>query len=171
MTFDVGALGASTASACCLAGTTRSRRPRVSAALMVLAMVGSVFSESSSEAGLLAFVLALASAAFALTRVDGRVPPMSLHRALGGITMAALVAMSLGMSSKQPMALDHVHGMPLPALVLAFVAAFLGYTVWLIATMLRSRNRVSDRGRRKRVMLEVGEVAGMAIGVVLMAAM
>jgi hypothetical protein len=170
MTFDVGALGAYTASACCLVGTTRSRRAWISAVLMVLSMIGCVLMGSTPGVGLLSFVLALGSAGFALVRVSGRVPPMSLHRALGGITMAALVGMSLGRSTAAAATRGHIHGMSLGALVSAFAAGYLVYTAWLVVDMLRSGRRTRWRSDRQ-LLLAVGETAGMGAGVVLMALM
>lgn len=184
MMLDVGALGASTVSACCLLGSPRPVRVWVSAGLMVLAMAGCVLSASLPGVGLLSIVLSLASAGFALQRRAGRVAPMSLHRALGGVAMAALVAMSLGMArgggvpasasaSASPVA--HVHGVSLGAITIAFVAGYVAYSVWLLVTMVRAGRwpgggsedgAVHRRGARG--LLELGEVAGMAVGVLLM---
>ena len=174
MLLDVGALGASTVSACCLLGSPRPARVWVSAALMVLAMAGCVLGSSVPGVGLAAIVLSLASAGFALQRRSGRVPPMSLHRALGGVTMAALVGMSLGMTrggsaSDSAPASAHAHGVSLGAIVVAFVAGYLAYSAWLLVTMARERHRPRRRGARG--LLELGEVAGMAVGVVLISVM
>ncbi|MEN2739220.1 hypothetical protein ABCS02_15625 [Microbacterium sp. X-17] len=169
MLLDVGALGASTVSACCLLGSPRPVRVWVSAALMVLAMAGCVLGSSVPGVGLAAIVLSLASAGFALQRRSGRVPPMSLHRALGGVTMAALVGMSLGMSRGGGAAVSaHAHGVSLGAIVVAFVAGYLAYSAWLLVTMVRARHVPRPGARR---LLQLGEVAGMAVGVLLMAAM
>lgn len=168
MLLDVGALGASTVSACCLLGSPRPVRVWVSAALMVLAMAGCVLGSSVPGVGLAAIVLSLASAGFALQRRSGRVPPMSLHRALGGVTMAALVGMSLGMPRAGAGVSAHAHGVSLSAIAVAFVAGYLAYSAWLLATMTRAR-RLTRPGARG--LLELGEVAGMAVGVLLMAAM
>lgn len=170
MLLDVGALGASTVSACCLLGSPRPVRVWVSAGLMVLAMLGCVLGSSVPGVGLAAIVLSLASAGFALQRRSGRVPPMSLHRALGGVTMAALVGMSLGMSRGGGVSGSaHAHGVSLGAIVVAFVAGYLAYSAWLLVTMARERRL--PRGRGARGVLELGEVAGMSVGVLLMAAM
>jgi len=170
MLLDVGALGASTVSACCLLGSPRPVRVWVSAGLMVLAMAGCVLGSSVPGVGLAAIVLSLASAGFALQRRSGRVPPMSLHRALGGVTMAALVAMSLGMSRDGGggAVSAHAHGVSLGSIVVAFVAGYLAYSAWLLVTMVRTRHLPRRPGRG---LLELGEVAGMAVGVLLMAAM
>ncbi|MEY9950979.1 hypothetical protein [Leifsonia sp. EB34] len=170
MLLDVGALGASTVSACCLLGSPRPVRVWVSAGLMVLAMVGCVLGASVPGVGLASVVLSLASAGFALQRRAGRVQPMSLHRALGGVTMAALVAMSLGMAhgGGAPVA-AHAHGVSLGAIVGAFVAGYLAYSAWLLVTMARARRLPHRLGARG--LLEFGEVAGMAVGVLLMSVM
>ncbi|MFE4952047.1 hypothetical protein ACFQ9V_18235 [Leifsonia sp. NPDC056665] len=165
----MGALGASTVSACCLLGSPRPVRVWVSAGLMVLAMLGCVLGSSVPGVGLAAIVLSLASAGFALQRRSGRVPPMSLHRALGGVTMAALVGMSLGMSRGGASGSAHAHGVSLGAIVVAFVAGYLAYSVWLLVTMARERRLQRRPGARR--LLELGEVAGMAVGVLLMAVM
>jgi|GEM_PF-1655352 len=169
MLLDVGALGASTVSACCLLGSPRPVRVWVSAVLMVLAMAGCVLGSSVPGVGLAAIVLSLASAGFALQRRSGRVPPMSLHRALGGVTMAALVGMSLGMPRGGGAAVaPHAHGVSLGAIVAAFVAGYLAYSAWLLVTMVRARRLPR---RPARGLQELGEVAGMAVGILLMAAM
>lgn len=171
MMLDVGALGASTVSACCLLGASRPRRVWISASLMVLAMLGCVLASSAPGLGLASIVLSLASAGFALQRREGRVAPMSLHRALGGVTMAALVAMSLGMAGTgSRSAMVHEHGVPLAAIALAFVAGYLVYSGWLLVTMVRARRAAPSPGRT-RGLLEIGELAGMAVGVLLMCAM
>ncbi|MFE4470149.1 hypothetical protein ACFRFH_15155 [Leifsonia sp. NPDC056824] len=169
MLLDVGALGASTVSACCLLGSPRPVRVWVSAGLMVLAMLGCVLGSSVPGVGLAAIVLSLASAGFALQRRSGRVPPMSLHRALGGVTMAALVGMSLGMSRGGASGSAHAHGVSLGVIVVAFVAGYLAYSAWLLVTMARESHLTRRRGARG--LLELGEVAGMSVGVLLMAAM
>ncbi|MEY9853886.1 hypothetical protein ABH923_003564 [Leifsonia sp. EB41] len=169
MLLDVGALGASTVSACCLLGSPRPVRVWVSAGLMVLAMLGCVLGSSVPGVGLAAIVLSLASAGFALQRRSGRVAPMSLHRALGGVTMAALVGMSLGMSRGGDSVSAHAHGVSLGAIVVAFVAGYLAYSAWLLVTMARERQLPHRRGARG--LLELGEVAGMAVGVLLMSVM
>jgi hypothetical protein len=182
MMLDVGALGASTVSACCLLGSPRPRRVWISASLMVLAMLGCVLASALPGLGLVSIVLSLASAGFALQRHDGRVAPMSLHRALGGVTMAALVSLSLGMASGVPgsraagaLVPAHAHGVSLAAIAVAFVTGYLGYSAWLLVGMLRAPRGASSAGRagrvRPRALLELGEVAGMAAGVVLMCAM
>ncbi|MGH1523485.1 hypothetical protein ACRAWC_05225 [Leifsonia sp. L25] len=170
MLLDLGAFGASTVSACCLLGTARPARVWVSAGLMVLAMAGCVLGSSVPGVGLASIVLALASAGFALQRRSRRVPPMSLHRALGGVTMAALVAMSPGMArgSGAPVP-AHAHGVSLGAIVVAFVAGYLAYSTWLLVTMARARGL--ERRRGGRGLLELGEVTGMAVGVLLMSVM
>ncbi|WP_434316854.1 hypothetical protein [Leifsonia sp. P73] len=171
MLLDVGALGASTVSACCLLGSPRPVRVWVSAGLMVLAMAGCVLGASVPGVRLAAIVLSLASAGFALQRRSGRVPPMSLHRALGGVTMAALVGMSLGMSRDGGgggAVSAHAHGVSLGSIVVAFVAGYLAYSAWLLVTIVRTRHLPRRPGRG---LLELGEVAGMAVGVLLMAAM
>ncbi|QNE34942.1 hypothetical protein [Leifsonia shinshuensis] len=170
MLLDVGALGASTVSACCLLGSPRPVRVWVSAGLMVLAMAGCVLGSSVPGVGLASIVLSLASAGFALQRRAGRVPPMSLHRALGGVTMAALVAMSLGMTRPAVASGSaHEHGVSLGAIVAAFVAGYLAYSAWLLVTMARARHLPRRAGARG--LLELGEVAGMAVGVLLMSVM
>jgi hypothetical protein len=180
MMLDVGALGASTVSACCLLGSPRPRRVWISAALMVLAMLGCVLASVAPGLGLLSIVLSLASAGFALQRRDGRVSPMTLHRALGGVTMAALVSLSLGMAAtgRAGAVSGHAHGVPLVAIAVAFVVGYLGYSAWLLVAMARNRRpaaasgRAHDRARsRARDLLGIGEVAGMAVGVLLMCAM
>ncbi len=172
MMLDVGALGASTVSACCLLGSTRPRRVWISASLMVLAMLGCVLASALPGLGLVSIVLSLASAGFALQRRDGRVAPMSLHRALGGVTMAALVSLSLGMvgAGRSGAAAAHSHGVPLVAIAFAFVAGYLVYSGWLLLVMVRA-HRVAPRAGRPRGLLELGEVTGMAAGVLLMCAM
>ncbi|MFB9749220.1 hypothetical protein [Leifsonia shinshuensis] len=178
----MGALGASTVSACCLLGSPRPVRVWVSAGLMVLAMAGCVLSAAVPGIGLLSILLSLASAGFALQRRAGRVAPMSLHRALGGVTMAALVAMSLGMSrggaSASAASSAHAHGVSLGAIAVAFVAGYVAYSVWLLVTMVRAGQRPGEdpgpavaHRRGARGLLELGEVAGMAVGVLLMAVM
>ena len=174
MLLDVGALGASTVSACCLFGSPRPVRVWMSAGLMVLAMAGCVLGSVMPGVGLASIVLSLASAGFALQRRAGRVPPMSLHRALGGVVMAALVAMSLGMGRGGGAAVSasvpaHAHGVSLGAIVVAFVAGYLAYSGWLLVAMVRGRR---FRGRPgTRGLLQLGEVAGMALGVLLMSVM
>lgn len=175
MTLDVGALGASTVSACCLIGATRPRRVWVSAGLMVLAMLGCVLASAAPGFGLASIVLSLASAGFALHRRSGRVAPMSLHRALGGVTMAALVSLSLGMAGRlgateAGTGSAHAHGFSLGVIVAAFVAGYLAYSVWLIVVMTRS-HRARRAVGRTRGLLELGEVSGMAVGVLLMCLM
>lgn len=183
MMLDVGALGASTVSACCLLGSPRPVRVWVSAGLMVLAMAGCMLSATVPGIGLLSILLSLASAGFALHRRAGRVAPMSLHRALGGVTMAALVAMSLGMSRgggglPASASSAHAHGVSLGAIAVAFVAGYVAYSVWLLVTMARAGQRPGEdpspgvaHRRTARGLLELGEVAGMAVGVLLMAVM
>ena len=172
MMLDVGALGASTVSACCLLGSPRPRRVWISASLMVLAMLGCVLASAAPGLGLVSIVLSLASAGFALQRRDGRVAPMSLHRALGGVTMAALVAMSLGMAGvPASSAPAHSHGVSLAAIAFGFVAGYLAYSAWLLIAMARARREAADRPGRARGILQFGEVAGMAVGVLLMCAM
>ncbi|WP_157498338.1 hypothetical protein [Leifsonia sp. Leaf336] len=173
MMLDVGALGASTVSACCLLGSPRPRRVWISASLMVLAMLGCVLAEAAPGLGLASIVLSLGSAGFALQRRDGRVAPMSLHRALGGVTMAALVAMSIGMAGARASAAPgHSHGVSLAAIAFGFVAGYLAYSVWLLIAMARARREAAaDRPGRARGVLQFGEVAGMAVGVLLMCAM
>ncbi|MCI0158395.1 hypothetical protein KNO15_16965 [Leifsonia shinshuensis] len=179
MMLDVGALGASTVSACCLLGSPRPRRVWISASLMVLAMLGCVLASAAPGLGLVSIVLSLASAGFALQRRDGRVAPMSLHRALGGVTMAALVSLSLGMAGAPDargggaVVPAHAHGVSLAAIAFAFVAGYLVYSAWLLAGMLRVARGASSpiRRVRPRSLLAVGEIAGMAVGVVLMCAM
>lgn len=171
MMLDVGALGASTVSACCLLGAPRPRRVWISAALMVLAMLGCVFAAVAPWLGLLSIVLSLASAGFALQRREGRVAPMSLHRAIGGVTMAALVALSLSMRAPHLEA-AHAHGSSFVAIVAAFAAGYLAYSAWLLVGMLRAnRVHVEQPGGRRRALLELGEVAGMTAGVLLMSLM
>ena len=172
MMLDVGALGASTVSACCLLGSPRPRRVWISASLMVLALLGCVLASAAPGLGLVSIVLSLASAGFALQRRGGRVAPMSLHRALGGVTMAALVSLSLGMAGagRSGAAPAHSHGVPLVAIAFAFVTGYLVYSGWLLLGMVRAR-RVAPRAGRTRGLLEIGEVTGMAAGVLLMCAM
>lgn len=179
MMLDVGALGASTISACCLLGSPRPRRVWASASLMVLAMLGCVLASAAPGLGLVSIVLSLASAGFALQRREGRVDSMSLHRALGGVVMAAVVAMSLGMTGRgAATASTHAHGMSLAAVAFAFVGGYLAYSAWLLVAMARARRAaglLAGAGRRSgagtRGLLEVGEVAGMALGVLLMCVM
>ncbi|MFF2772908.1 hypothetical protein ACFVUP_37995, partial [Streptomyces bacillaris] len=167
MLLDVGALGASTVSACCLLGSPRPARVWVSAGLMVLAMLGCVLAPAAPGLGLLSILLSLASAGFALQRRGGRVAPMGLHRALGGVTMAALVAMSLGMTRGGGTMTEHAHGVPLGAIAQAFVAGYLVYSGWLLVGMARAHRRRPA----SRDLLRLGEVAGMALGVLLMCVM
>lgn len=176
MMLDVGALGASMVSACCLAGSQRARRVWISASLMVMAMLGCVLASASPALGLLSIALSLASAGFALQRREGRVAPMSLHRALGGVTMAAIVAWSLGMAGTHEVAVaGHAHGAPLAAIAFAFVAGYFAYSGWLLVAMGRARRLAVGDGRAghpgARALLELGEVAGMAVGILLMCAM
>lgn len=172
MAFDIGALGASTLSACCLLGSARPWRVWTAAALMVLAMLGCVMASAAPGLGLISIVLSLASAAFALHRREGRVSPMSLHRALGGVTMAALVAHSLSMGAPQAVSAHAHHGVSLMAIVVAFVAGYLAYSAWILVAMLRSGAGAPGRpgGRRRRV-LAIGEVTAMIAGVLLMTLM
>lgn len=177
MMFDVGALGASAVSACCLLGTPRPLRVWISSSLMVLAMLGCVLASAAPGLGLVSIVLSLASAGFALQRREGRLAPMSLHRALGGVAMAALVAMSLGMAGAHvPAAPAHAHGVPIAVIAFALVAGFLAYSAWLLVAMARAgasarAAAARPRGARARGLLELGEVAGMTVGVLLMCAM
>ncbi|WP_223691390.1 hypothetical protein [Leifsonia poae] len=172
MAFDIGALGASTLSACCLLGSARPWRVWSAAALMVLAMLGCVLASVAPGVGMIAIALSLASAAFALHRRAGRVSPMSLHRALGGVTMAALVAHSLSMRTPQPGVAHAHHGVSLIAIVVAFVAGFLAYSAWLLVAMSRAdAGTPVQPGRRRRRMLAIGEVSGMVAGVLLMSMM
>ncbi len=175
MTLDLGALAASTASACCVVGTTRSLRIRAAAVLMVAAMVACVFAHQHPAAGLLSFTLALASVPVALIRRSGRVDPMTLHRALGGVVMAALAVTATAMAAGHAGMAGHDHGgVPLPAIAWSFTAGYVALSVWLVLRMVRARRGDgAPRALRapRRHALATGEVLAMTAGVLLMAAM
>ena len=174
MTADVAAVVASATSACCVVGATRSRRARVAALLMLAAMIGCAVAGWDPALRPVSFVIGLASVPFALSRTGGRVHPMSVHRALGGVLMAAL-AMTAGAMVAAGGGMDagghaHAHGIPLQGMLWAFLAGYLVFSGWLVAAVLRG-GRAGGRADRLRRILGVGEVAGMGVGVLLMATM
>lgn len=171
MTFEVGALAASTTSACCVVGSTRSPRARIAAVLTVSAMIACVATDGHPGLALLSFALAIASVPFALERRAGSVSPMNLHRALGGVVMAALAVTATAMAAHSGSPMDaHGHGIPLPVFASAFLVGYLALSAWLIVRMLRPRP-AADRSARLRRILNIGEVAGMGVGMLLMGVM
>ena len=176
MPADVAAVVASATSACCVVGATRSRRARVAALLMLAAMVGCAVAEWDPALRPVSFVLGLASVPFALSRAGGRVHPMSVHRALGGVLMAALamttgaMAMATAGGGMDAGGHAHAHGIPLQGMLWAFLAGYLVFSGWLVAVVLHG-GRAPCRADRIRRILRVGEVAGMGVGVLLMAMM
>jgi hypothetical protein len=175
MTLGIGALAASLVAAVCSLATNRSLRVWISTALMVLAMSGCLLDASMPGMGLVAFLLSMGSAGFALARVAGRVPDISTHRALGGVTMAAMV-ISIGASPPKMIATSmpegHTHGIAPGALVIPLVAAYLGHSGWPIRRKLcRDVSGTLVRVPAPRTILHVCEIASMAAGIVLMALM
>ncbi|MEJ3405373.1 hypothetical protein WDJ51_11565 [Rathayibacter sp. YIM 133350] len=168
MTMDVGAYVASTTSACCVIGVTGSSRARIGALLMLAAMIACVLAQVAPGARLVAFACALASVPFALVRIAGRVQPVALHRAVGGVVMAALAVTGHEAVAARGVAGWQHHGVPLHVIVLMLTVGYAAHGVRLVVRSLRRRE--TDGGNPTRYFLGGFEVVAMTTGTLLMAA-
>lgn len=150
----------------------------LSVGLMLAAMGVCLATRGSALGAFAAASLATASVVPALAGGRSRISPIRLHRALGGITMAALAVVMSTMGVPVASGPGHVagahataaHSISLHAVVLALVVAQTALSLHIVRSTIRRQRPIGARWSTRSA-LHLGEVAVMAAGTGLMLSM